>query len=526
MSLYSLAYFLFFATLLLVYHVVGRVARGRQWAVLLVGSLVFYCMMGSWQTLAYVLVTAGVTWAVPLGLARMSGACAEERKAAPDRKAKKAAKARWERRRRLVLVLSLLVPFGVLAYLKYWNVIAWSIGLEGSPTSLGLLLPLGISFYTFQSVGYLIDAYREKEEPERNFLHHLLFVTYFPQMIQGPINRHSELMPQLLAYHEPSLRQSGRALMLVGYGAMKKFVMADLLAGIIAKILDSFGPSTPGALVALAILMYSVQQYGDFSGGIDMVEGFSEILGIKMAQNFNRPYLSVSLADFWRRWHMSLGRWMRDYVFYPVALSAPMKGVSKALKGRASKHVQRTVPACVANIVVFLLVGIWHGPQLHFVVWGLYNGLVIAASDLLTPAFDRLATAVKANRESRGYWVFSVLRTFVIVNVGWYFDRIDDVGKSLECLWRTVSDFAIDRVPSALVSIGLTRSESMQMLFASMVVLIVLAVSLYEERGHDARKWVASLPMPVAAAVCSLAAMLVVASFTFNAGGGFMYANY
>lgn len=526
MSLYSLAYVLFFSLLAAAYYAVGRFFGRGQWVVLLAGSLVFYCIMGSWQTLVYVLVTAGVTWLAPLVFQRMDAACKEERSQVKGRAQKKAVKVVWQRRRRWVLVAALLVVFGILAYLKYWNVILFQLRAAPSPTSLGLVLPLGISFYTFQSVGYLIDAYNGAFEPERNFLHHLLFVTFFPQMIQGPINRYEALAPQLFSRHSLADVKVEWSLLHIGYGMLKKFVMADLLVELIELILSSVGIATPGSLIAFAILMYSAQQYGDFSGGIDMVEGFSELLGIEMAPNFRRPYFSVSLGDFWRRWHMSLGAWMRDYVFYPVALTRPMKALSKWAGARYGRHAGRTLPACVANILVFLLVGIWHGAETHFIVWGLYNGLVIALSDLLSPALGRLAERLHVDVESRGFHLFEIARTFLIVNIGWYFDRIENFGASIICLWKTFFDFAPQRFASTFFALGIGHGKMAQLLLALIAALVVFAVSVMQERGVDVSDRLLKSPLLVRAMVCLFVGFLIVASFTFNTGGGFMYANY
>ena len=322
-----------------------------------------------------------------------------------------------------------------------------------------------------------------------------------------------------------------RALVTVGYGMVKKFVMADLLVGIITRLLSSVDAQTPGSLIVLAILMYSAQQYGDFSGGIDMVEGVSELFGVHMAPNFRRPYFSTSLADFWRRWHISLGQWMRDYVFYPFALTAPMKRLGKWSSARLGRHVSRTLPACVANVLVFLIVGIWHGADLHFVVWGLYNGLVIALSDLLRPAFDRLVGALRVDREGRPWHVFAVLRTFAVVNVGWYFDRIEDFGTSVLCLKSTLLNFDPAGLGPSLAALGLKPGERMQIMLAFVAIVVVFAQSLREERrGHATQSCVAegflARPVLVRGATVVTLGLLVLSSFVFNVGGGFMYANY
>lgn len=172
-----------------------------------------------------------------------------------------------------------------------------------------------------------------------------------------------------------------------------------------------------------------------------MVLGVAELFDIKMMQNFKQPYFSTSLANFWQRWHISLGAWMRDYVFYPLALTKFFQKISKFFSVHAGKHVGRVIGACIANIVVFVLVGIWHGPELHFLIWGLYNGIIIALSDLCSPIFKNLTRILKINENSKGFYIFRIIRTFIIVNIGWYFDRITDVRKSFIYLKNTFLNF-------------------------------------------------------------------------------------
>ncbi|MCH3947932.1 MAG: MBOAT family protein [Olsenella sp.] len=527
MELFSLHFLLFLVTALAAYHVVGHIARKNAWLVLLAASLAFYCLAGRWQTLAYMLACAAITWAAPLGLARMDAACRAERAAAPDRAARRAAKAAWARRRRAVLVASLAACFGMLAYLKYWNVLLYEVGLAASPSSLGLLLPLGVSFYTFQAASYLVDAYNGRFEPQRNPLKHLLFVSWFPQVIQGPINRYADLGPQLLEYHEARSVRYDRAVLRFGYGALKKIAIANMLVGVIEAIFSNVTPGIPGSVVAFGILLYSAQQYGDFSGGIDMVEAASSLFGVRMAENFRRPYFSVSLADFWRRWHITLGAWMRDYVFFPFAVSRPMRALG-ARASRLGEHLGRTLPACVANLLVFLIVGLWHGAEPHYVAWGLYNGLVIALADLLAPAFSRANAALRVDESSRAHRALCVARTFLVVNVGWYFDRIYGFGDSLLCLRNTLTNFNPGAFFLTLHEDGITALNLQFLVFAALACLLVFAVSLAQERGVDVGGRILGWNCVARAALYFLVlSLIVITSFlTQNVAGGFMYANF
>ncbi|MBQ9067475.1 MAG: MBOAT family protein, partial [Eggerthellaceae bacterium] len=427
MNLYSLQFVLFLVASLAAYYVVWRVAGKWQWVVLLVARMGFYLATG-WQNLFFILFTAATTFAVGLAFGRLDGQAKQLRAAAESRDQKKAIKAQFKRKKWLVLLAALVTNFGVLGYLKYWNTLLGFLGAQDTFLASKLLLPLGISFYTFQSIGYVIDCYNGKFEPERNFARYLLFVSFFPQLIQGPIGRFDDLAHQLYERHRPDPQGMRRGLLLIAYGVFKKYAIADVLIGTISASLDTLDASTSGSVVALGILLYTVQQYGDLSGGIDMVRGVAKLFGITMARNFNQPYFSVSLADFWRRWHMTLGAWMRDYVFYPLAVHPTFLKLNTWGTKHLGKTVGRTLSACVGNFIVFLLVGLWHGAEVHYILWGLYNGLVIAASDMLRPAFERLSAACKVNVESRGYHVFAIVRTFLLVNIGRYFDRLTDAG--------------------------------------------------------------------------------------------------
>ncbi|WP_130838209.1 MBOAT family O-acyltransferase [Lachnoclostridium sp. Marseille-P6806] len=518
MEFYSLAFAAFLALSLFCYY---TIFRGHQWQCLLVVSLLFYLWIGRAQLL-YVLATALSVWGAGLAMERTAsrrGALHEDRKTA---------KRRVRRRKRLLLGTGLALNLGVLAALKYRNVF-----VPGE----GLLLPLGISFYTFQSLSYLIDIYNEKYEAERSFLRFLLFVSWFPQLLQGPINRYDRLRPQFFGErHRISREQAGRAALLILFGFMKKYAVADMLSPNISVIFDggiSAVEGLPGSVIAFGILLYSAQQYCDFSGGIDMVLGISSLFGIDMMQNFRQPYFAVSLGDFWRRWHISLGAWMRDYVFYPFALLRPMQRFGKWASKHLGRHAGRALPAAVANLVVFFLVGIWHGAELHYILWGLYNGAVIALSDLLAPGFARLAGFLRLRTKSRGFHVFRVLRTFFIVNIGWYFDRIGDVPTALVCLRNTFLRFRAGSFGwgfgnTVLNQTGTTPAYALGALAVAGAVLVPVALcSVLRERGVDVCGRLLEGPALLRWSVCGVMLFLTLGSFMFvQNAGGFLYANF
>ena len=331
---------------------------------------------------------------------------------------------------------------------------------------------------------------------------------------------HSRLMQLVDGNKKNELR--GALLMLWGF--FKKKVIADRALPLVSAVFgrqEAYG----GAVIVVAVLLYSLQQYCDFSGGIDLVTGIAELFGIRLAPNFRRPYFSVSLGDFWRRWHISLGAWMRDYVFYPFALTRPMTKLSRAAKARLGADVSRALPAALDNILVFLLVGIWHGASMNYVLWGLYNGLILAASALLDPLYrranERLGERITA---SRGFHVLRVLRTFLIVNIGWYFDRALRAGDAFAMLGKTLCSPALAQLSDGtLLTLGLAPADFAVLAAAT---LILFAVSVLQERGVRIRDAVLSLPVVPRVALLYAFMYFVLASFVGvgAAGAGFMYA--
>lgn len=491
MSFISPIFLLFLAASIVVYYCVPAKHR---WIVLLIASYVFYCWNGI-APIAYMLLTTLTTWAGALFLdkLRKSGKQATKNKELTAEQ-KKAIKEKNKRQRRLLFWLVLLLNLGILVVLKYLNAAAESLtslwgriigGNVVTPT-FQLLVPLGISFYTFQAVGYLIDVYNGKYAAEENPCRFALFVSFFPQIVQGPIGRYDDLGEQLREEKHFQLEsiKSGAILMLWGF--FKKMVIADRMAPLVNAVFEDPRNAQGGIVIVLGILFYALQLYADFSAGIDIVSGAAEMFGIRLAPNFKQPYFAVSLGDFWRRWHISLGAWMRDYVFYPLAVSKPISNASKAFKKR-NLHLSRALPAVVGNIVVFLIVGAWHGSQWRYVFWGLYNGVILAVSALLEPAFDAFHKKFPRLRKSAFWHIFCVIRTFVIVCIGYYFDCCRYVGDAFYALYQSIA------APNfSLLSNGIFFEfgpGKLDYLILAVAWLIVFAVSLAREKGIKIRQW-------------------------------------
>lgn len=272
-----------------------------------------------------------------------------------------------ETRRRRLLVFVITVNLTVLGFFKYYNFfvdsglsVLHALGLQAGAPALKIILPVGISFYTFQSMAYSIDVYRRQFRPVQNFLDYALFVAYFPQLVAGPISRPAHLAPQLLAPARLTPERINTAITLVLIGFAKKVLIADLVASEVARIFDDPAHMSSGILLR-GVYLFAFQVYGDFSGYSDIARGVSELFGVRLMVNFNQPYLSTSITEFWRRWHMSLSNWLRDYVYIPLG---------------SNRHGKLRM--CGNLFLTMLICGLWHGANWTFVVWGGLNGAFLA----------------------------------------------------------------------------------------------------------------------------------------------------
>ena len=444
MAFASYSFLVFLAALLVVYYTVpGRV----QWVLLLSGSLLFYLGSG-WQNLVYMLLTAASTYAATRLM--------ERNQRLFDRKTAKLRNRGW-------LLLCLGLNFGMLGVCKV------------RLTFENLLLPMGISFYMFQSMGYVLDVYRGSQRAEGNPAKLLLFVSYFPQLIQGPISRFSELSPRLLAPHPRDGKQISFGLQRILWGYFKKLVIADRIAPAVAALR---GQEHTGLSFLVLTVFYAIQIYGDFTGGIDIAIGVSETLGIRLPENFVRPFFSKNTAEYWRRWHITLGAWMKDYIFYPVSVSAPLRKLSKAARRRWPKFGKR-LPVYTASLATWCCTGIWHGITPNFLLWGLLNCGVIVISEELTPLYETFHSRFHL-REKGWYGGFEMLRTFFLMNLIRIVDLFPDVG---EYFRRLGSLFTSWYVPFS--ELGLTGLDYGIVFLGCM---LLFAVSLLQERKGSIRE--------------------------------------
>ena len=379
---------------------------GAQKLMLLAASYYFYGQW-NWLYLVLILFSTVTDYAIGLGLVKV-------------------------RRPRQLMILSLIVNLGVLFFFKYanwaignWNAVDSMVGAGLTISPLDLLLPVGISFYTFQSMSYTIDVYRGDSPPRRNFLDYSLFIAFFPQLVAGPIVRDGEFFHELDRDRSLDFASVRQALVLIALGYVKKIVIADNLAGVVDPVFDA--TTVQGFWDSLiAIYAFAFQIYCDFSGYTDIAIGCALLLGFRFPKNFNYPYVAESIQDFWRRWHMTLSRWLRDYLY--ISLGGNRNGPSRTR---------------INLMLTMLLGGLWHGASWNFVIWGGLHGLYLAIERLIHKHWPGW------NHDSRSMRCLRIFITFHLVCFAWVFFRahdLDGVGRVLAGLGHfSISGFDPDR---------------------------------------------------------------------------------
>ena len=411
MSLVSTGFLVFLLVGVIVYYLIPKKA---QWAWLLILSYAYYLCSG-YKTVVFILLTTIITFTSGILLERTEDNLARSLKAEGlAREDKKALKEKAKTYKKRVAVIALLLVFGVLAVVKYHNFaienvngIIKAFGGNGSISTFTLLLPLGISFYSFQSISYVIDVYRGKVKACNNIFKYALFVSYFPQITQGPIGRYDRLAPQFLAEHKYDLAVIQHGLQRMAWGLFKKFIIADR-AGVVSDLVFNNPGQYHGIYVIIGVLAYCAQLYGDFAGGIDMVMGASEMFGIHLDDNFRQPFFSHSIGEFWRRWHMTLGRFFTRYVYIPL-------GGNRRGKMRTLCNV----------MIVMLLSGLWHGAAWTFVLWGFLHGVGMIWDNLEHPHLPK-----KWMRQAA---------TFAYVCMTFVFFRAESIAQGVDVLKSIVS---------------------------------------------------------------------------------------
>lgn len=525
MNFISIPFFLLTAVCVVLYY---RFPKRLRWTVLLAGSMLFYLVAAGGLVL-YFIGTILTAFFGALVLERIRERQKVLLAQSETRDEKKAIKAQADKQARRVLVLVLVINFGYLILLKYLNAFssgaAWLCGLVGLPVSertFDLVMPLGVSFYTFQAMGYEIDVYRGKVAADRNLLKFALFLSFFPQIVQGPIARHSQLAHQLYEGNDFDYDNLRRGALLAMFGIFKKLVIADRAAVLVAAVFDTY-PQYTGTFLMFAAVFYTLQLYCDFSGGIDIAAGVSLMFGVELAKNFERPYFSKNIPEFWRRWHMSLGTWCRDYIFYPMSLSKPMTKLSKKCRKVMGNTYGKMVTVILCQLVSFVIIGLWHGAQFMHAAFGLYHAGLIILGIFFEPLILKVSEKLRVNPDSKLFQAFQILRTLFLVMMGRFFSRASGFRQGASMM---IHAFVPNFADFTIWGLGLTGWDY-AILAAATAVLF--CISLAQERGYSVSQAIFSRPLVQRWCIYLLIVILVVLMGAYGPGynsADFIYMGY
>ena len=428
----SLSFMIFFPVVVMLYFVIP--SRYKNAWLLLCSYFFYFCQDNSYTLL--LIASTLITWYC----------------------GRLVSNSRSDSRKKLYIAAGFILNIFMLFYFKYMGFVFSLVGHDGI---FNLMLPAGISFYTFQSLTYIMDCYRGDCAVENNIINYALFVSFFPNILSGPIERARNMLPQLRRERSFDALRAKEGLFLMLWGYFLKMVIASRLAILTEYVYSN--EEYHGIPMLVAMLAYSFEIYCDFAGYSSVAIGAARILGFDVMRNFRQPYLAVSIADFWRRWHISLSTWFRDYLYIPL-------GGNRLGKIRQYINV----------MIVFLVSGLWHGANLTFVLWGFLHGIYQIIGYLMKPVKEKTSTLCKLDKHNGIKHFLSVICTYILVSIAWIFFRADSIGAGMDILARTFSGYSISLAGMAVVfELGLGKAN---LLFVMLAVAILILVDIICER--------------------------------------------
>lgn len=447
MSYASIEFLLFVLVLVFIYYIFPKKYR---YIVLLIGSLIFYYLF-SGKYIIFIILSSIITY--------FSGRLIEK----------------YNNKKKLILIVSILLNLSFLLVLKYNNFFGDIFRLVGINIPYKkFILPIGISYYTLETISYITDIYRKKISAEKNYLKVLLFLVYFPQIVEGPIANYSRLSKTLFNTDKFNYDNFVSSFVLIGWGFVKKLIIADR-AGIFVN--EVFKNNYGGFILVVAIMLYTLQIYADFSGCIDIVSGVSELFGVKLDVNFKRPFFSTSIQEFWRRWHITLGTWLKEYIFYPISLSKVNMKLNMKVRKMKSKYISRFIITAFPLFFVWFFNGMWHGASFKYILYGLYYYILMMIGILFESVFKKIISIFKINTEVWSYKFFQAIRTILIVCFGMFLFRVDSFSQ--------MNTMIHSKLSASLFCLGLKK---MDFALLAVGILVMLVVGILGELNINIRK--------------------------------------
>lgn len=456
---------------------------------LLLASMVFFWLV-SGQLIVYLILTIMSVHYFGIWLDRIQGKRNAAVKAAPKEE-RKALKKVFLHQSRLVLLFAAVIHIGVLLVIKYSPFFTTNVNnlfaLLNVPLQLDIpsyIMPIGISFFTLQAISYLFDVYRGLIKADDNIFRLALFMSFFPQIVEGPICRYGQTADQLWNVKQIEFENLKLGAQRILFGLMKKLVIADRLNPLIKEVFSNYS-NYQGGIIAIAAVCYTIQLYMDFSGTMDAVMGIAQIFGVTMPENFQRPFFSKSISEFWQRWHITLGTWFKDYIFYPVTMSKPMKNLTSSARKKLGNHFGPLLAGSVALFCVWFCNGLWHGSAWNYIFFGMYHFALILAGNIISPAVTATNKKLHINADCFAYRTMQMVRTTILVIIGELFFRAEGLKDGLAMFGKMVTDFSFSTLDSTLMD--KLKIDVQDIIIVAVALVIIFVISVLNEKGINIR---------------------------------------
>lgn len=488
MNYFELAYaFLFLPIVVLIYNLVPQKVR---YLVLLLASFIFFFMISSKLIIFLVLSIISIYLGGKL-LSSLNDKMEKEVETC-EKDLKKEIKDKYKKKKKLVLVLVILFNVIFLFYFKYLKfftlntnfLLEW-LNIDFKFKIIKHLAPIGISFYTLQAISYMIDVYRGKIESEKNILKLSLYLSFFPTIMEGPIARFGEMAETLFSGIKVSYHNFCFGYQRILYGFFKKYVIADRLNILVKMVFDNY-TSYSGIAAWAAAIGYTVLLYAEFSGTMDVVIGTGEIFGIKMPENFRQPFFAKNVSEFWTRWHITLGTWFKDYIFYPVSLSKPLKKITVFMRKVLGNRFGALVSGAIALLCVWLLNGLWHGAGWNYIFFGLFHFTLIILGNIFEPVVISLCEKLKINRKNIFYRIMQSVKMTIFIFIGEMFFRAPTLSIGFGMFKKMFTDLSYTK--GELLSLGIDIKDYIILFIAIAVIFIV---GILREKNVNIREKIA-----------------------------------
>lgn len=487
-SFFSLEYLaLFLPAAILIYAIFPRSKRRY---VLLAESLCFFWLISGRLTVYLAFSAFSMHW-FGMWIDRIYRR-RDESTATLEHSERRTVKKQYTKKARCVLAFAAVLHIGTLLVLKYSAFAVENInslfGLFGAEQRIAVpdyALPIGLSFFTLQAVSYIVDVYREKIKADENLCRLALWIAFFPQIVEGPICRYSQTADKLWQCEGIDFDNLTLGIQRILFGMLKKIVVADRLNSFVSNVFTDY-KDYGGGVIALAAVCYTIQLYMDFSGSMDAVVGTAQIFGIEMPENFKRPFFSKTITEFWKRWHISLGEWFRDYLFYPVTMSKPMQSLTKSARKKLGNYFGSLIAGSIALFCVWFCNGLWHGAAWNYIFFGMYHFALILTGRLFAPLINAVNGRLRIDPGKRPYRIMQIIRSDILIVIGELFFRANGVSAGLYMFKKAVTDFSISELsPEVFGQLGIDYSD---FLITAVTVVIVFAVGLINERDICIRR--------------------------------------